>query len=672
MFTRTVEFFAELAERQPAVLLLEDLHWADPASVDFLRYFARSVPAHRLLLVATHRRDELNRQHPLAINLPLLVREAGAERIEVRRLNDAATRTLIQGRYTLAGDDQQRLERYLEARAEGNPLFAGELLRTLEEHDILQPEGGRWQLGELADVSVPPLLKQVIEGRLARLGDEIPLYLAQASVIGQDVPLNLWSTVTGLPETALLEVMEHAIDARLLDPTDRGARFVHALIRDAIYDSVLPVRRRVWHRQIGEALLDRPNPDADQLAHHFQQAGDDRATEWLIQAGERAERSFAWLTAANRFEAAANLMANDPSASQERTILLNRVAMWRRYADPALALAMLEEVLRLAKAADDRALMAYDLFDVGMLRCFVGDLREGISEMESGIAALSALAPSERARLDDLTDVADQRGTLALWLARAGRFEDALAQGTRVLHESTAPASSETGGGSTYGDACTGIAYALATLGRPDEANGAFDRAIQTYRTVEHHAHVLWQSGAVLNMLVLPYRTDDLPKRQRLSRQIQEAARRASGTLIGVPLRIELMPLLVVEGHWAEAYELAAMQRSVPSAISVGPGVLLVIGSIARAQGDTDLAWSMVRDQIPDGAATTPGSTLCFETLDALRLAAALTLDANDLSAAREWLEAHDRWLAWSGAVLGRAEGVLLWARYDAPERSFS
>ncbi len=351
LFTRTVEFFAELAEQQPAVLLLEDLHWADPASVDFLRYFARSVPAHRLLLVATHRRDELNRQHPLAINLPLLVREAGAERIEVRRLNDAATRTLIQGRYTLAGDDQQRLERYLEARAEGNPLFAGELLRTLEEHDILQPEDGRWQLGELADVSVPPLLKQVIEGRLARLGDEIRLYLAQASVIGQDVPLNLWSTVTGLPETALLEVMEYAIDARLLDPTDHGARFVHALIRDAIYDSVLPVRRRVWHRQIGEALLDRPNPDADQLAHHFQQGGDDRATEWLIQAGERAERAYAWLTAANRFEAAANLMANDPSASQERTILLNRVAMWRRYADPALALAMLEEVLRLAKAA---------------------------------------------------------------------------------------------------------------------------------------------------------------------------------------------------------------------------------------------------------------------------------------------------------------------------------
>ncbi len=311
--------------------------------------------------------------------------------------------------------------------------------------------------------------------------------------------------------------------------------------------------------------------------------------------------------------------------------------------------------------------MAYDLFDVGMLRCFVGDLREGISEMESGIAALSALAPSERARLDDLTDVADQRGTLALWLARAGRFEDALAQGTRVLHESTAPASSETGGGSTYGDACTGIAYALAALGRPDEANGAFDRAIQTYRTVEHHAHVLWQSGAVLNMLVLPYRTDDLPKRQRLSRQIQEAARRASGTLIGVPLRIELLPLLVVEGHWAEAYELAAMQRSVPSAISVGPGVLLVIGSIARAQGDTDLAWSMVRDQIPDGAATTPGSTLCFETLDALFLAAALTLDANELSAAREWLEAHDRWLEWSGAVLGRAEGALLWARCGLP-----
>ncbi len=157
--------------------------------------------------------------------------------------------------------------------------------------------------------------------------------LVPASVIGQEVPLELWMTVTGLSETCLLAVMDQAIAARLLDPTEPGVRFVHALIRDALYESLLPVRRRVWHRHIGEALLKQPHPDAEHVAHHFQQAGDHRAAEWLIKAGERAQHAYAFVTAGDRFEAALAILDRSDTTVEERGWLLWRLGRMRRFSN---------------------------------------------------------------------------------------------------------------------------------------------------------------------------------------------------------------------------------------------------------------------------------------------------------------------------------------------------
>src|SRR6185437_8951267 len=150
------------------------------------RYLARQVADWRLLLVATYRSDELHRRHPLYTVLPLLVREAAAERLEVQRLDGAGHRALILDRYAIAEPDAVRLERYLDDHAEGNPLYAGELLRTIEEAGVLVEREHGWVLGDLARVRVPPLLRQVIEGRLTRLDDETRRLLQVAAVIGQE------------------------------------------------------------------------------------------------------------------------------------------------------------------------------------------------------------------------------------------------------------------------------------------------------------------------------------------------------------------------------------------------------------------------------------------------------------------------------------------------------
>lgn len=141
-----------LAARQAVVLLLEDLHWADPASLDLLRTTARHLAEQLVLLLATYRDDESGGRHPLHRLLPLLVRETHAHRIALRPLGPDAARDLVMRRYRLTIPDQERLVAYLQRRAEGNQLFLRELMHALEEGGCCAGTGirGSWAR------SVPP------------------------------------------------------------------------------------------------------------------------------------------------------------------------------------------------------------------------------------------------------------------------------------------------------------------------------------------------------------------------------------------------------------------------------------------------------------------------------------------------------------------------------------
>ena len=184
----------------------------------------------------------------------------------------------------------------------------------MEEEGFLRDDDGGWSLGEIDRVVVPAFLRQVIDGRVERLGEDVRQPLAIAAVIGQEVPLALWAQVAGIDDQELLEIVELAVEAHLLAAERDGARvrFVHALTREALYEGVLPPRRRLWHRQVAEALMTGANPDVDVVAYHLQQAGDERAWEWPVQATDRAQRAYAWLTAAERLQAATDLLADIP------------------------------------------------------------------------------------------------------------------------------------------------------------------------------------------------------------------------------------------------------------------------------------------------------------------------------------------------------------------------
>lgn len=134
-FADVAQFLHGIASIKPVVIVLEDVHWADPASLDLLRHVSVHVSHLPLLLVVTYRVDELTRQNPFYQHLPSLIHESEGLRLDLRRLGDADLSTLVTLHYALDDAARQQLVAYLARYAEGNPFFAMELLRALEEAD---------------------------------------------------------------------------------------------------------------------------------------------------------------------------------------------------------------------------------------------------------------------------------------------------------------------------------------------------------------------------------------------------------------------------------------------------------------------------------------------------------------------------------------------------------
>jgi DNA-binding CsgD family transcriptional regulator len=667
LFAQAHAYLAALAVRQPLVLLLDDLHWADPGSLDLLRVLARDLARLPLLLLVTYRGDELTRRHPLYALLPLLVREAHATRLDLHPLDEVSLRALV-GPYVLPSTDEARLAAYLDARSEGNPFFAGELLRTLAEDGALRQTGHAWTLGDLTAVGVPPLLRQVIDARVDRLGDEVRELLVAAAVIGQTVSLALWGMVAGTNEDTLVAATAQATEVCLLTEAADGSsvRFAHALVREALYAGTLGLRRRTLHRRAAEALADGPTPDPDAVAYHFRQAGDARAADWLIAAGERAHRAHAWLMAAERYEAALALLEQRAAAPRARGWLLYRLAQTRRYADPRQAIAYLDAAASLATAAEDRWLAVSCQCQRGLAHFHAGNMRQGVADLADGLTALDRLPAAEAAALDRYAVAHDPsltgggggwHSTLVTYLALTGHFAETLARGESFT--ARLPSASNV----TAADLYRALGIAQTALGQLDLAQAAFARGRAGYQA----GGLFWQYGLQLAfelVTVLIYWPDRLTERRHLLAEMEAAFARGGEVGLAVPPRFFHVPVLLLEGDWAEARDLARPENIAGSIAGIRHFATSWLGRLAREQGEAALAWAQVQAAHPAGSATTPGDYSFLPAVELQRLAAALALDAGDLPTARAWLAVHDHWLAWSGAVLGRAEGYLGWAAY--------
>ncbi|HTI56379.1 MAG TPA: adenylate/guanylate cyclase domain-containing protein, partial [Verrucomicrobiae bacterium] len=278
------------AERQPQVLVIEDLHWIDSASEQFLTTLIESVPALRVLLVFTYRPGYVN---PFG------------ERSYFTRIVPAALSTEESARIaeSMLGVDvlPVDLRSVVAAKAEGNPFYIEELVRSLEESGVLQRVEGRLALSRpLSHVEIPGTVQDVIAARIDRLAEAPKLTLQLASVIGREFSRRLVDRVSQIGEGtdgALRELSALELIHERHRLPELAYAFKHALTQDVAYASLLVQRRRELHRLVGtaiEEIYDDRLPELyEVLAHHFSHTDDAaRALAYLVRAAEKATRAF--------------------------------------------------------------------------------------------------------------------------------------------------------------------------------------------------------------------------------------------------------------------------------------------------------------------------------------------------------------------------------------------
>lgn len=300
LLTAVTEWLRSAATQQPLVLLLDDLHWADPDSLDLLEFATRRLEQIPLLLIATYRSEEVTRNHPLYDLLPGLQRHSSVEVLRLAPLSLEDTSRMVEAHL---GPCSPRLADYLHTRAEGHPLFLVELLNDLIEQRLLtQDILGRWS-PPTQPVAVPALLEQLISGRVHRLGAEAEALLSVAAVVGERWELGVVEAILGWPEEALLTALEHTLASRLIALSDAHTeqyRFTHGLIREVLYQHQVARRRKQYHAQISTLLEVRtylePSTTAitraklvGELAYHSYAAHLwDKALRYNLEAGESA------------------------------------------------------------------------------------------------------------------------------------------------------------------------------------------------------------------------------------------------------------------------------------------------------------------------------------------------------------------------------------------------
>ncbi len=306
---------AALAGSHPVVLILDDLHWADKSTLLLLRSLLAVEPAPRLLIVGTYRHSDLSRHHPLTDVLAALRRDPSVERLALGGLVDTEVLELVERTFGGRLDDASTsLVHALGRETDGNPFFAGELLRHLAESGALRrDDDGRLVFeGSISAQGFPDSIREVISRRIDRLGDGTSRALTAASVIGRDFDLRLLAGVLDTDEDDLLDLLEQATSANLLtsDRTDQFS-FTHALAEHALYEGLSLSRRSRLHRRVAESLQDRSAADgvgrSAELAYHWSrtdevataivharaaghealaQLGPDQAVRWFEQALE--------------------------------------------------------------------------------------------------------------------------------------------------------------------------------------------------------------------------------------------------------------------------------------------------------------------------------------------------------------------------------------------------
>jgi class 3 adenylate cyclase len=350
--------FTTFAREAPVLVVVEDLHWADEASLGLFHYLARELRDSRVVLLGTYRSDEMHRRHPFLRALGAMQRERVVAEIALGRLDKEQVRALIDATFRQKDANIQVSDEFRDAiyaRSEGNPFFTEELLKSLVESGDLyfKPESGWSRDKPIDQLRIPGSVREAVRERIDRLSADAQTTLSTAAVVGLRTPFELLRAVRGIPEGELESHVRELIEQQLvveLSGDDDEYGFRHALTKEVVYDDLLVRERKRVHRAVADAFAADDEAEPALIAHHFIAAGDGAAAvPHLLAAAARAFRAFATREAAAHYEKALELGVADG----EVAAVLERLAETYYSFDFALARKVAEEAAGAYRASGD-------------------------------------------------------------------------------------------------------------------------------------------------------------------------------------------------------------------------------------------------------------------------------------------------------------------------------
>lgn len=355
LFAATSLFVERVSRDRPLLLLLDDLQWVDDSTLQLIHFLLRQEAPTNLFLLGAYRHHEV----PEGSSLALLMEEGRAGREGGIRAHTVVLGALneqeMDGLLRLHAEDgcPDSVLNSLQARAEGNPFFALQMLELLRDEGTLDRIDGRKLMAEKFDL--PIAVRDTITRRVRRLNVTSAQALDLAAIIGLECNSAVLATVWHDDEDILFTALDRCTRAGLLLEVEDGYQFSHHLLREVVYDKVsAPVKRRL-HGEVGDALEasygDRAREHAPELARHFLASKEpQRALPYLIAAGDSAEASYAYDVARSRFGIALDLIGKDDSPTTQAVraeVLLRLGKMLRLTAQQESTVTTLQEAARL-------------------------------------------------------------------------------------------------------------------------------------------------------------------------------------------------------------------------------------------------------------------------------------------------------------------------------------
>src|SRR5712692_2100645 len=275
-FETLAHFLTSQARVRPVLLVVEDLHWSDDTSLEFLHYLARRCSAHQLLLLLTYRSDEA--RPSLRHFLAQLDRERLTQEILLVRLTRDEVEAMLRAIFALPRSARLELHDPIYALTEGNPFFVEEVLKSLIAAGEIFYANGRWDRKPLGELHIPRSIQDAVQQRTDQLSDSARRVLTLAAVAGRRFDFGLLQQLTQYDEQQLLQLMKELIAAQLVvEESAEQFAFRHALTRQVVYADLLVRERKALHRRIADTMehtyastLDAHVAD---LAYHSYEAG---------------------------------------------------------------------------------------------------------------------------------------------------------------------------------------------------------------------------------------------------------------------------------------------------------------------------------------------------------------------------------------------------------------